>query len=73
MADILYIDLTNMHPTAIPELVSTYKRKILKDNLSGIEKLRSLRVSLLKILLITEDSIGFARTAYAELRSAFID
>lgn len=71
VADILYIDLTNMHPVAIPEVVRTYKNKILDENLSGIEKLRSLRLSILNIALITEDSIGFARAAYAELRSAF--
>lgn len=71
VADILYIDLTNMHTVAIPEVVRTYKNKILDENLSGIEKLRSLRLSILNIALITEDSIGFARAAYAELRSAF--
>ena len=73
VADVLYIDLTNLHPTAIPELVSTYKRKILEENLRGIEKLNSLKLSILNILLITEDSIGFARTAYAELRNAFFE
>lgn len=71
VADILYIDLTNMHPIAIPEVVCTYKSKILDENLGGIEKLQSLRLSLLNIALIAEDSIGFARAAYAELRSAF--
>lgn len=71
VADILYIDLTNMHPVAIPEVVRTYKNKILDENLNGIEKLRSLRLSILNIALIAEDSIGFARAAYAELRSAF--
>lgn len=71
VADILYIDLTNMHPVAIPEVVRTYKSKILDENLGGIEKLQSLRLSLLNIALIAEDSIGFARAAYAELRSAF--
>jgi len=71
VADILYIDLTNVHPTAIPEVVRTYKNKILDENLSGIEKLRSLRLSILNMALIAEDSIGFARAAYAELRNAF--
>ena len=58
VADILYIDLTNMHPVAIPEVVRTYKNKMLDENLSGIEKLRSLRLSILNIALITEDNIG---------------
>lgn len=73
VADILYIDLTNMHLVAIPEVVRTYKNKILDENLNGIEKLNSLRLSILNIALITEDSIGFARTAYAKLHSAFSD
>jgi len=71
VADMLYIDLTSMHPVAIPEVVRTYKNKILDENLSGIEKLNSLRLSILNIALISEDSIGFARTAYAKLRSVF--
>jgi hypothetical protein len=73
VADILYIDLTNMHLAAISELVRTYKNKILNEKLSGIEKLNSLRLSILNIALITEDSIGFARTAYTKLRDAFME
>lgn len=71
VADIMYIDLTNLHPTAIPEVVRTYKGKIVDENLDGIEKLESLRLSLLNIALIVEDSIGFAQAAYAGLRRAF--
>ncbi len=73
VADILYIDLTNMHQTAIPEVVRTYKNKIFEKKLNGIEKLQSLRISLLNAALITEDSIGFAKAAYAELRKCFFD
>lgn len=73
VADILYIDLTNTHLSAIPEVVRTYKSKLLDENLSGIEKLHSLHLSLLNLALIAEDSIGFAQAAYAGLRSAFFD
>jgi predicted HTH domain antitoxin len=62
-----------MHLAAISELVRTYKNKILNEKLSGIEKLNSLRLSILNIALITEDSIGFARTAYTKLRDAFME
>jgi len=71
VANILYFDFTNMPPAAIPEIVRTYKEHILDEDLDGIEKLRSLRLSLLKIALVAEDSIGFAQVAYAALRSAF--
>jgi hypothetical protein len=71
VADILYIDFTNVQSAAIPEVVRTYKSRISDEELDGIERLRSLRLSLLNIALIAEDNIGFARAAYAGLRSAF--
>jgi len=71
MADILYMDLTDAHPKAIPEIVRTYQEKVTESNLEGIEKLNSLRLSLLNIALHTEDSIGFAKSAYASMRDAF--
>jgi hypothetical protein len=73
MADILYVDLTDAHPKAIPEIVRTYSEKVIDNELHGIEKLDSLRLSLLNIALHTEDSIGFAKSAYASMRSAFIE
>ncbi|KPJ90817.1 MAG: hypothetical protein AMJ53_12860 [Gammaproteobacteria bacterium SG8_11] len=73
VADILYVDLTHMHQAAIPEVVRTYKNKIFDKKLNGIEKLQSLRLSLLNAALITEDSIGFAKAAYAELRKYFVE
>lgn len=71
IADILYIDLTGAHLKAIPEIVRTYREKVIDEELSGIEKLKSLRLSLLNIALHAEDSIGFAKSAYAGMRSAF--
>ena len=71
MADLLYIDLTNAHPKAIPEIVRIYREKVIDSELDGIEKLKSLRLSLLNIALHTEDSIGFAKAAYASMRGAF--
>jgi hypothetical protein len=73
IADVLYVDLTNMHRTAIPEVVRTYKNKLFEENLSGVEKLKSLRLTLLNMALITEDSIGFAKAAYAELINTFTE
>lgn len=71
MADILYVDLTDAHPKAIPEIVRAYREKVIDNELSGIDKLDSLRLSLLNIALHTEDSIGFAKSAHASMRSAF--
>lgn len=73
VADILYMDLTNAHPKAIPEIVRTYQEKVIESNLYGVEKLNSLRLSLLNVALHTEDSIGFAKSAYASMRDAFAE
>ena len=67
IVDILYVDLTNIHPGAVAEVVRTYKQTVLKKELRGQEKLRSLRLSLLKFAFLAEDSIGFARTAAAAI------
>lgn len=71
IADILYVDFTNIHPDAIPEVVRTYKSRVVDDGVDGIERLRSLRLSLLNLALLAEDSIGFAKQAYAELVAVF--
>ena len=71
ITDILYIDLTDAHRKAIPEIVRTYSEQVTDEELNGIEKLKSLRLSLLNIALHTEDSIGFAKSSYAGMRSAF--
>jgi hypothetical protein len=67
VVDMLYVDLTNVHSGAVAEVVRTYKQTVLKKELRGQEKLRSLRLSLLKLAFLAEDSIGFARTAAASL------
>lgn len=72
-ADILYVDMTNLPVAAIPEFVRTYKNHVLNEQLEGIEKLQSFRLSLLKWTLIAEENIGFAKAAYAELKGAFLD
>jgi hypothetical protein len=71
VADLLYVDLTDAHPTAIAEIVHVYKSEVLSEPLDGIEKLESFRLSLLNLALIAQDSIGFAKSAYADLRDAF--
>ncbi len=73
IADILYLDLTGISPKAISEIIRTYKAKVLKDQPDGIEQLQSLRLSFLNLALIAEESIGFAKVAYAELQKTFFD
>lgn len=70
-ADIFYVDLTSIHPAAIPEILHTYKSHVLDERLNGVQKLQSFRLSLLNAALIAEESIGFAKIAYAELQNAF--
>lgn len=73
ISEVLYIDLTDAHLKAIPEIVRTYREQVMDEELEGVEKLKSLRLSLLNIGLQIEDSIGFAKSAYAGMRSAFRD
>ncbi len=73
VAEIMYVDLTGTHIATIPEIVKTYKSQVLNKKISGIDKLQSFRLSLLNLALITEDSIGFAKVAYAELQKAFFE
>ncbi len=66
-ADVLYVDLSGVHTKAIPEIVRTYKGIVMEEEITGIEKLKSLRLSLLSIALLAQDAIGFAKTAYGHL------
>ncbi len=71
IADILYTDLTKVHPAAFPEFVRAYKSHISSEQIQGIERLKSFRANLLNLMLITEECTGFAKVAYAELQSSF--
>jgi hypothetical protein len=71
VADVLYLDLTGVHPDALAEFVRTYKNHLTSEPVEGIERLKSLRLSLLNLALVTEESIGFAKTAYAALQDVF--
>ena len=72
IADIFYVDLTDIHPDAIPEFVRAYKKRVTDENLNGIERLKSLRLSILNLACIGEDKLGFAKNAYAALQDAFL-
>lgn len=73
LVDILYVDLTDVHAKAIPEIVRTYSEKVTDNELNSIEKLSSLRLSLLNIGLNIEDCIRFAKSAFASMISSFTD
>jgi hypothetical protein len=66
--DMLYVDLTNVSKGAVAELVRTYKNAVLEEKLDGIQKLKSLRLAILNLAFMTEDSLGFAKTAYAAVQ-----
>ena len=71
IADILYADLTKVHPAAFPEVVRAYKSHVSSEQIHGIEKLKSLRANLLNLMLITEECIGFAKVAYTDFLSSW--
>jgi len=72
ITDILYVDLTNVEMAAFPEFVRSYKSHIANQQIQGIEKLNSLRANLLNLMLVTEECIGFAKIAYADLQRSFL-
>jgi hypothetical protein len=63
--DLMFVDLTNVHSLAIPELVSTYKNHVESQQIEGIQKLNSIKLHVLNLALITDDAISFAKAAYA--------
>ncbi len=71
IADMLYVDLTNISKGAIAEVVRVYKQAVLNKRLNGTDKLYSLRLALLNLAFMTEESIGFAKTASASLDPVF--
>jgi hypothetical protein len=71
IADILYADLTKVHPAAFPEVVRAYQSHVSSKQIHGIEKLKSFRLDILNLMLITEESIGFVKVAYADLQRYF--
>jgi hypothetical protein len=71
VTDLLYVDLTNSSKGAIAEVVRVYKQTVLNKRLNGTDKLYSLRLSLLNLAFMTEESIGFAKTASASLDTVF--
>ncbi len=71
--DILYVDLSNTPKAALTELVRTYKKHLVIDDIEGVEVLKSLRLRLLNYALIAEQNIGFAKAAYADLQKTFFE
>ena len=71
LADILYVDMTDVRPGAVAEFVRTYKEQVSSGNIAGIQQLKSLRLAILNTAIVTEENIGFAKSAYAELQETF--
>lgn len=67
----LFVDLTNTHPDSMSEIVSAYKRRVSQAPLQGVQRLTSIKLALLNTLLIANDHIGFAKAAFADLKTSF--
>lgn len=67
----LFVDLTNIHPDSMSEIVSAYKRRVSQAPLQGVQRLSSIKLALLNTLLIANDRIGFAKAAFADLKTSF--
>lgn len=64
--DVLYLDLTGLSPAAYSDFIDGYKTNLEENKISGMRRLQSFRLDLLRFALILEDSIGFAKIAHAE-------
>lgn len=71
LKELLFVDLTGINEGAFKEILSVFKGRVMDSEISKIEHLRSLRISLLNILLMAEESIHFASTAHAQMRAVF--
>ena len=69
--NMLLVDLTNTHEGAFKQIVKTLKNRLISDNVSEVEILRSIKSFLLSTLFIAEDSLVFAKVAQAEFRELF--
>lgn len=70
IADILFFDLSEMHPKAMREVVRGYKKRVVARKSDGKEKLEHLRLAVLSTLLSAEDHLRLARTTFLELQNA---
>ncbi|MFS8082098.1 MAG: hypothetical protein ACMG51_01495 [Ginsengibacter sp.] len=72
IADILYFDLSEIHPKAMREVVREYKKRVVARKSDGKEKLEHLhlRLAVLSKLLNAEDYLRLARISFLELQNA---
>lgn len=61
----LYADLSTTNSAAMSEIVAAYKRR-LKKGVGDVEQFRSLRLSLLALILEVDDNIKIVKTAMAQ-------
>ena len=62
-----YVDRTDTHPLAMPEITTANKRRLSEKRLKGTERLPELRLSLLNAALAAEVAIGCASASCAQV------
>ena len=65
---ILYVDMSTVNNTAIKEIVAAYKMKLVIAPISTEEEFKSIRLTILNLILNGNDCISIVKTAYAELK-----
>jgi hypothetical protein len=63
--EILYADLTRTNVYAMQEVVAAYKRRLTSKSIGGQQRFKSIRLSLLSILLDADDYVNIVKVAYA--------
>jgi len=65
--EVLYVDLTNTNEAAMEEVVMAYKKRLIEDGVDGSGRFKSLKLSLLDLILDADDYITIVKTAYADI------
>ena len=63
--EMLYYDLTRTNVDAIAEVVAIYKNRLTSDEIQGIERFKSIKISILNLMLDADDYINIVKVAYA--------
>jgi hypothetical protein len=63
--ELLYVDLSRTNPEALREVVAAYKKRVTSGPIDRVEEFKSIRLSLLTVILDADHYISIVKVAYA--------
>jgi hypothetical protein len=63
----LFMDLSNVHERAFPEIIAAFRAQVKRDDISDREKIDTLRLKLLSIVLTAADFVAPVQKATADI------